>query len=191
MTQSELEALLGRSLTQREANNLDLYLDIAKDNLETLLCFDVCDETSNPRTFEVRDGYRTLYTGIFTEIVSVTIDGETVSNYHAAQWDNRNADWFNSIVFDDPLTDKEVTVDAVWGFDEMPKDLKHLLAQLFATTSQKFTARDVKSKKNEDFSITFGDKSDDELFAERNQKTIAKYSLCGIGEVQSGRVRCL
>ncbi len=38
LTESEIEALLGRSLTSVESNNFDIYLDIAESRVEDLIC---------------------------------------------------------------------------------------------------------------------------------------------------------
>lgn len=188
MEQSKLEALLGRSLTPREVTNKELYLDIAKDALEALLCTSLCKE-SGERTFHIREGYDTIFTDIFTKLNSATINGvtQTAIPYF---WNNQNSNYFNSIVIDDLHTYyDEIIIDADWGFSTIPNDLQLLLAELFANTSKKYSVGSVKSKSVEDFSITYGDLTDDQDFVNRNARIISKYSLCNIGEIKSGRIR--
>ncbi len=196
MTQEELEALLGRTLTAREVDNLDLYLNIALENLEELLCLSLDEQNSSgdepefeERTFKTREGYSTLFTGMFTEIESVTVDGNETTDYTPYFFDNPNKDYFNSIVFDTAFNRKvTVVINAAWGFLELPDDLQLLLAQLFAITSKKYSTGSVKSKKVEDFSITYGDATDGQVFADQNALTIQKYSLCNVVYVLHGDV---
>ena len=121
MTQAKLESLLGRSLTPNEVTNLTLYLDIATDSLEDMLCMSLTTETST-REFEAREGYSTLFTGAFTDVSEVTVDESVIdeSQYKFRQWNKSNAEWFNSIVFNYPQSGT-VKVTADWGFgDCMP-----------------------------------------------------------------------
>lgn len=192
MTQSELEALLGRPLTSAEAENKDLYLGIAKESLEGLLCITLHNK-SEQRTFTGRGGYRTLFTDVFHEISEVKLNGIAVNgtDYYAAQWDKRSADWYNSIIFSGQLdADCEVEVTADWGFRDVPSDVKRLWAQLFANISKKYTASGkIQSKWVEDFRITFAtDVTTDGLFIAENRRTIEKYSMCNVGAVRHGRV---
>lgn len=186
MNQSTLEALLGRSLTTLEATNKNLYLDIARESLEGLICSSICYEQGT-RTFPIREGFKTIFTGIFEEINSVTINGEASTAYTPMQFDNYNGKWFNSIVLDECETGL-VTIDADWGLSRVPSDLQRLWALLFAQTSKKYSAARVQSKQVEDFRISFAtDMSEDEQFLADNQRTISKYSLCGIGQIRSGK----
>lgn len=191
MTQQELEALLGRSLTPREQTNLNLYLEIAQENLESLLCTslelqDGSDPEEQERTYEPREGYKTIFTDVFTDVSSVEVNGQAV-DYYPAFWDKRNAGFYNSIVLS-KRTNKEVTITAIWGFPEWPSDLKQLIAQAFANVSEKYEVKDVKSKRVEDFQVTYGDLSDDEAFVKNNAVTINKYSQCKVGYIKHGKV---
>jgi len=192
MDQEKLEALLGRPLTAREVTNRKLYLNIAKASLESLTCLDLsCKSTEEDRTFTARAGYSTVFVGIFTEVQSVTVNGEVVdaTTYHPAFFDNRNGSVFNSIVFDTAFgCDEDVVINAVWGFESLPNDLAMLYAQLFANTSKAYATGSVKSKKVEDFSITYGDLTDEQAFVNQNARILSKYSLCGIGNVKHGNV---
>lgn len=193
MDKTNLEALLGRPLTSKEDTNLDLYIDIAKESLENLLCISLNHEEdeSDTQTYEIRCGYRTVFTDIFTEINTVKVDGVELQadEYHVAQWDKRSGTWFNSIVFEELQTAELVEIDAAWGFTTMPSDLQMLWAQLFAVVSKKYTTGSVKSKKVEDFSITYGDLTDDQVFMQANDRTIRKYRVCDMGQIRHGRVR--
>ena len=187
MKQQELEALLGRPLTPTEASNRALYLEIANESLfgeGSLLCLDPCQDDGE-RVFEKREGMSTVFTGIFTKINSVKVDGED-AEYVPYFWDNRNSDFYNSIVLTNNCG-REVVVDAEWGFECLPKDLKRLLAQAFAIVSVKRQVKKVKSKKIEDFSITYGDLSEDDQFVADNVRVIDKYRMCDVGYVRHGR----
>lgn len=199
MTQSQIEALLGRPLTTVEVTNLQLYLDIANDRLEELLCTSITAGTGE-RVYEVREDYSTVFTDIFTSLVSVKADGQPIdpSNYSVRQWDKRNGKWYNSIVFDTKFyRNSTITVDAIWGFtptgtpavSTVPADLKLLTAQLFSLVSSMNTSNSmVKSKKVEDFAITFSDNTVYDQFLLDNQSVVSKYSLCGITNVRSGEI---
>lgn len=191
MTQQQLEALLGRPLTQNEIDNLSLYLNIATESLEDLLCIDLCGKSS-AKVFDTRQGYHTVFTGIFSQLYSVSIDGEELpqTDYYAAQGDNRNGKWFNSIVLKHEH-EGEVTVEAKWGFKSMPSDLQKLYAELFANSSKQYTTGGkVLSKQVEDFRITYAGDSgtDDQNLIDKNSRTISKYSQCNMGYIEHGDV---
>jgi hypothetical protein len=192
MNQTTIAALLGRSLTPIEVTNFKLYLNIARQALDDLLCTKLCD-TSDPRTFDARGGYSTVFTDIFTELTSVSVNGSVIATdkYAARQWDRRNGSWYNSIVFDYKLSeDDEVEVSASWGFSSMPTDLQLVQAQLFGliTKKNKFDPT-VTNKQVEDFRISFNVDADlDDEFYRQYNKTIAKYSLCTIGNIQQGSI---
>ena len=179
MTQAKLESLLGRSLTPNEVTNLTLYLDIATDSLEDMLCMSLTTETST-REFEAREGYSTLFTGAFTDVSEVTVDESVIDE----------SEWFNSIVFNYPQSGT-VKVTADWGFgDCMPNDLQLLLARSFDQISKSNTSQgSIQSKQVEDFRITYrNDVTQRDQFLMDNGLIIQKYSLCNIGNVQHGSV---
>jgi len=193
MKQTEIEALLGRSLTSREVTNIKLYLDIAKQSLQDLVCLDLsCQSIEEERTYTTREGYSTLFLDmVITEVEEIKLDGVVVepTEYHLAFFDNRNGEVFNSIVFNTPFCKSEdIVINATWGFQKLPNDLQMLWAQLFANTSKRYATGSVKSKKVEDFTVTYGDLSDEQTFVNQNANVIRKYSLCNIGNVRHGRV---
>lgn len=191
-TQAQLEALLGRPLTSVEVTNIELYLEIAEERLEQLICSRV-NQVAEERIYDSRPGYSTVFTELFTEVVSVEVDGKPLdtSEYSIRQWDSRNGYWFNSIVFKHKShRESEVTVDALWGFNSttMPTDLQYLFAKLFALVSSMNKGNgNVKSKKVEDFSISFNDNSVYDQFLIDNSSTIRKYSVCDVGYVRNGK----
>lgn len=196
MNEAQVAALLGRPLTTTENTNFDLYLEIAKESLEELLCIslDVNPDGSGApeletQTFDVREGYSTVFTGIFTSLTEVKVDGTVTTDYYPAFWDKRNNSYYNSIVLDD-CDVAEVEITGYWGFDQTPADLQLLWAQLFANVSKKYSAGggNVKRKDVRNFSITYGDLTDDEAFTSANARTINKYSLCNVGYVLHGDV---
>lgn len=191
MNKAKLAQLLGRPLTSTEDTNYELYLKIAKDSLETLTCIDMSC-SAEPRVYDLRKGYRTVFTDIFTDITEVKLDGTVVTDYQVRQWDKRNKDWNNSIVFDTRFTDcdKEVEIDALWGFSSYPNDLAAVLAGLFAQISKKnkFDPT-LASKQVEDFRISMNVNADlDETFYSLYGSTIRKYAMCDIPNVQHGEV---
>lgn len=192
MKQAKIVALLGRPLTPVEATNFDLYIDIAKSTVADLLCMNL-DSATEARTFDIRDGYKTVFTDIFTNVTNVEVDGTVLdtTEYSLRQWDKRTGTWFNSIVFTDSQTG-EVSITADWGFDCFPVDLKMLIAKAFAQISTKNTSNSlVSSKQVEDFRISFRtDVSLEDLFIQDNLATINKYSLCHLGNMRQGSLGC-
>lgn len=200
MNQSELEAILGRPLTSTESSNLDLYINIATQSLEELICTTV-NPIEETRVFNTRKGYSTAFIDIFHDISEVKINDEVIDsdNYSVRQWDKRTGEWFNSLVFENKFNrDDVLEVTAEWGFEEtsgsssgLPNDLQVLLAGLFDLITKK-NKQDgsITSKQVEDFRITFNNDIDlDEEFHTKYRKIIAKYSLCSIGNIQHGDVR--
>lgn len=192
MTKETMSALLARPLTTYEDENYSLYLKIARESLDYLLCTNFCSD-EDTRTFDAVEGYSTVWTDIFTEIDEVKIGDEVVTNYSVRQFDRRSASWYNSIVFDCPFTcDKEVVITATWGFSSTPANLQALLAGLFAQVSKKakFDAT-IKSKKVEDFAVSFDTELDlDDQFRKQYRNTINQYSACHTQGLISGRVKC-
>lgn len=121
MTEQQLVKLLGRPLTSIESANLELYLNIATEALEELICSPIAD-IEETRTFDIREGYSTVFVDIFRSVSEVKIDGTVIdsSQYSPRQWDKRNADWYNSLVFDNKFRSyqKEIEITAIWGFEE-------------------------------------------------------------------------
>jgi hypothetical protein len=184
----ELVALLGRPLTAVESANRKLYLEIAQERLEDLTCMNLSKETED-RVFDVRNGYSTVFTDLFTTINSVSVNGTELATdkYTIRQWDRRNASWYNSIILEDCQSYKEVTINADWGV--CSPELKLLLANLFALVGKMSKGNgNVKSKKVEDFSITYNENTVYQQFLIDNEAVLTKYSICGIGQVQSGKV---
>ena len=71
-------------------------------------------------------------------------------------------------------------------------DLQAVLAGLFALISKKNKYDGtLSSKQVEDFRVSFNTDVDlDEAFYDTYSKTISKYSICDIGDIQHGRVWC-
>lgn len=164
----------------------------ARQMVEELLCIEFAQDTGE-RVFEAREGYRTIYTGIYTDVHSVTVDGLAV-DYQKVFFDKKNGKFFNSIVLKTPVCG-EVTVDADWGFDCLPADLQALVNNAVILVSKSASITDVKRKRTEDFDITYGDLSENEVFVNQNSVTIGKYSMCNIGYIVNGAtcghsVRC-
>lgn len=191
MTKENIAKWLGRPLTSTEEANFESYLNTAKSYLNSLLCVDSLDSITEERVFDARNGYSTVFTGYFEGEARVSINGTAVESDKFSQrlWDNRNSDYFNSIVFKEALENEEVSITASWGFDCPPSDLGKLYAQLFVVASTPYKPiGDVKSKRVRNFTINFGDRSDTQLIVDSNLLTINKYALCNIGNIQQGDV---
>lgn len=190
LTKDQMAKLLNRSLTSAEDTNFTLYLKIATERLQDLLCMQVCNDEGE-RTYESRYGYRAVYTDPFTSINSVTVDGTEVAEdkYTVMQNGHSNGSWYNVIQFDDKQTGKNIVVDADWGFGTVPSDLQLLLAKLFAQNSVEQTADNtVKSKKIEDFTVTYRDAATYDEFVTVNQSVISKYRQCDTEQIRHGAV---
>lgn len=191
LTKDQIAKLLNRSLTTAEDTYFSLYLEIATQRLEELLCMSLSTTTGN-RTYESRYGYRTVYVDPLTTVTTVTVDGNTVSasDYVLKQNDKFSGSWYNIIEFDRKQSGKLVVVDATWGFGTVPADLQLLLAKLFAQGSTEQTTDNlVKSKKIEDFTVTFKDTPTYDEFVLANAAIIDKYSQCDQGYIRHGDTR--
>lgn len=191
LNQAQIEKLLGRSLTANESSNFTLYLKIATQRLEELLCMNLKSDASE-RTYETRKGYRAVYVDPFTELNSVTIDDEVVDedDYTIKQNDNLNASWYNIIEFDTVRRGQKIVVDADWGFGSCPTDLQLVLAKLFDQGSvEQLTDNTVQSKKIEDFTVTYKDGATFDEWILANQSIVDKYSHCNQGYIRHGRIR--
>lgn len=186
----KIAKLLGRPLSSIETDNFELYLNIVKDRLESLLGYDVARTGANTLLFNPRIGYNTLYVYPYTAITTITINGSEIEGYTKRRWDELNADWFNSVEFDSKMTDKRITINATWGFGaELPDDLAYLIARMFNALSQEqVTDGRVEQKSIEGYSIRYRDTSAYKQFVHDNQAVIAKYSI-KVGEIQSGEVK--
>ena len=189
MDKTTIAKLLGRPLTSSEDSNFEQYINYTISTLENLLCWSpICNEAT--ATYESRDGYRTLWTDPFTSITDVKVDGTAVTGYKLAFNGNFNYSFYNSVVFSHPLGDQTVELTGTWGFEELPADLGSLVAEIFKAygrTTASNMAGNVTNKSVEDFSISYGDKSEMDTLASNNSSVIAKYSNCqSAGEVSHG-----
>lgn len=189
MDKSMIATWLGRSLTPSEDTNFDSYLKNAFEKVEELLCFSLSCK-GYTKKFNGRDGMSTVFTGVFTTLYEVRRNGTVVTDYEEMFFDNPNGKFFNSLVFNCKLNDGDrIEVDAKWGFKPLPSDLQQLIAKYFALSSGGVANNSgVKSKRVEDFDITFDDKTAEERLIADNQSVINKYSLCNTTNIRSGKV---
>lgn len=184
-----LEKLLERSLTSSEDSNFQQYINFTISTLDNLLCWSpICTDAT--ASYESRYGYRTLWTDPFTSITDVKVDGRTVTDYKIAFNGNFNYPFYNSVVFPYPLNGQTVEITGTWGFEELPADLGSLVAEIFkmyGRISSGNMAGNVTNKRVEDFSISYGDKSEMDTLVANNSSVISKYSNCqSAGEVSHG-----
>ena len=175
-----LEKLLGRSLTSLEDSNFEQYINYTISTLENLLCWSpICTDAT--AIYTARDGMRTLWTDPFTSITDVKVDGTAVTDYKLAFNGNFNYPFYNSVVFPYQLEGQTVEITGSWGFEELPADLGALVAEIFKMYGRiraSNKAGNVTNKRVEDFSISYGDKSEMDTLATNNSSVIAKYSNC-------------
>jgi hypothetical protein len=143
------------------------------------------------RQYETRANYKTVYVDPCTSVTAITIDGTAVdaSDYTLKQNDRLNADWYNIVEFDTARAGEIITVDADWGFGSCPVEIQLLLAQLFnlVTVEQTLDNR-VKSKKIEDFAVTYSDETAYDALMRKHKTVIDKYSTCNQGYIEHGTV---
>ncbi len=197
---NSITAYLGRPLTEYETMNFDSLMNQAVARLEDLLGTPLV-QVKGERVFAVRQGFCTIWTDIFTEVKSVNMNGEALSeNYFAsARNDARGMlDWFNSIILSAKPSEREldVTIDATWGFDlksaeALPEDLKTLIAARFNAMSQdkKFDPT-IASEQIEDYRVSYATACTPfDAFVASNTLTIQKYSQTKHGGLRNGTVR--
>lgn len=199
MTDSQVEAILGRNLTTQESDNFDQYIRLAFDRLSSILCFSFDTAIGNPRRYDVRRGYRTLWTAPFTAVNSVTVNDVVIdpTDYVTKFNDSYEYPYFNSIEFKKPYYfDKPILVDAVWGFgvDEnqnqvIPDDLAQVVATLFDIRGREISEPRIERKQIEDFNIQYQRNMPSLLqsIATAYGATLAKYSVCD-GDTVHGSV---
>lgn len=157
-------------------------MDTGTSVIQQLTCLYLKVETT-ARVYDVRDGFSTVFTDLFENVTSVTVNGVAVT-YTPMFWSNRNATTFNSIVLDNWYGVTEVTVTADWV---IPNDLVNLILKLNDTITNSTSGR-VTSKKIEDFSITLNGNTDVDQFVLDNRAILDRYSICGVSNVRSGDV---
>lgn len=189
MDKTSIVKLLGRPLTSSEDSNFEQYINYTISTLENLLCWSpICTDAT--ASYESRDGYRTLWTDPFTSITDVKVDGRAVTDYKVAFNGNFNYPFYNSLVFPYPLSGQTVEITGTWGFDELPADLGSLVAEIFkmyGRISASNMAGNVTNKRVEDFSISYGNKSEMKALETNNSSVISKYSNCqSAGEISHG-----
>jgi hypothetical protein len=103
MKKEQVAKLLNRSLTSGEVSNFDMYIKIAIERLEQLVCFRFCDKGGS-RTYLCRFGYSSLYIDPCSTVKTVTVDGVATTDYVLRQNDRYDGDWLNVIEFSNKMT---------------------------------------------------------------------------------------
>lgn len=189
MTADQVAAMLGRPLTSTETTNFNTYYSLAKAKVSDMICSDISTSYEEERTFQLRDGYRTLNTPIFNYLVSITVNGDTLdeADYTVKQGSSFNGDWYNSIVFKNLNNCEEVVVTADWGLSSIPLDLQKVIAEQFGIVSTQIDVDMVSRKQVEDFSIQYA-ATKSEAFEKKYQPTLSKYSSCNQNYIKSGNM---
>lgn len=180
LEENDVEQLLGRGLSDKERTGFAAYIAVAKEQLEILLGFKLDGTANASRTYESREGFRSLVIDPFTAVSEVAIDNVVVTGYIKKQNDAYTADWFNTIQLQEAMGCKYVSVKATWGFgEELPQALRLLWAGMFDVVCNgqtKASQREVKSETTLSHSVTY-EQSSEALaqFKESNALLINQY----------------
>lgn len=199
LSEAKLAEILNRPLTTNESGNYTKLATQAAGHMSLLLCGSTTYEADAERTYEVREGYRTIFTDPFTGTATVTIGGSTTD---ADKYTLRLGDAIvggsgvkNAVVFKKHLTrgTELVTIRANFGFNDttMPVELQGMFADLFVKADRDAASigqRAVKSKRIDDYSVTYADE-DVDTFKASYAAVLSKYAACGSGAVRHGTVR--
>ena len=192
LTKQQVESYLRRSLTSFESDNFDNLLRIAISKLEALICSKV-GYIEEERTFQGRDGMRSVFIGLCSEIQSVKVNSNSV-DFTAYLGDNASQ-LCDNIVLNKPTKHTDViTVRGGFGLKVIPEELVQVISELFAV---KLAGGDkITSKKVEDFSITYDKTSELDRIIESYKSILDKYSQCSqitlrSGEIRNDRIRCV
>lgn len=191
--QVKLEKLLGRSLTDSEINDFEMFLEVSLLKLEQLVGSPL-KPVSEKRLFSARSGYRAVGVDIFRTFKSIKrCDTDELIKAVPSYNGILSNGWFNQIALNQRITTCDnypvtLEIDADWGFDELPSDLALVLAMIFdmvANSSRELAESKVESKRVEDFSVTFvHDKTVDQRIRELFGLTIDCYKSQYKGELR-------
>lgn len=192
LTEQQVESYLQRSLTSFESGNFNNLLRIAISKLEALICSKV-GYIEEERTFQGRDGMRSVFIGLCSEIKSVKVNSSPVD--FATYLGDNASQLCDNIVLNKPTKHTDViTVRAGFGLKVIPEELAQVISELFAV---KLVGGDkITSKKVEDFSITYDKTSELDRIIESYKSILDKYSQCSqitlrSGEIRNDRIRCI
>lgn len=192
LTEQQVESYLQRSLTSFESDNFNNLLRIAISKLEALICSKV-GYIEEERTFQGRDGMRSVFIGLCSEVKSVKVNSNSVD--FATYLGDNASQLCDNIVLNKPTRHTDViTVHGGFGLKVIPEELAQVISELFAV---KLVGGDkITSKKVEDFSITYDKTSELDRIIENYKSVLDKYSQCSqitlrSGEIRNDRIRCI
>lgn len=132
MTQEQVTKLLGRSLTAKEAAGFDVYVDIARAQLEAILGMSLEYGNNDDKTFTGIEDYTSLIVPPFTEVYGVKRNG-VAAKYTIPV---TGKPFCYEIVLAKPMRQGErIIVEADWGYCEIPNGVYLLWAQMFAVVA--------------------------------------------------------
>ncbi|MCJ1965193.1 hypothetical protein [Candidatus Nanosynbacter sp. TM7-057] len=165
---------------------------IAISKLEALICSKV-GYIEEERTFQGRDGMRSVFIGLCSEVKSVKVNSNSVD--FATYLGDNASQLCDNIVLNKPTKHTDViTVHGGFGLKVIPEELVQVISELFAV---KLAGGDkITSKKVEDFSITYDKTSELDRIIENYKSILDKYSQCSqitlrSGEIRNDRIRCI
>lgn len=135
LTLDNIATLLGRPLSSSETSNFDDLLSSAKSTIESVLGASL-DSEEKTLVYRIRIGYKQQFICPFSSLTSAKLDGLPVDAV-PLNYDDYNAQWFNSILLDSVPKHGMLQVTAKYGYgDELPLDIQKLVATMFAITSE-------------------------------------------------------
>lgn len=190
ITKEKLEGLLGRTLS---TDRFDAQLSIAIEQLESILGVRIGGSDDEPRTYDSRKHYHSVFVDPFVGKPTVTTPAGTPLDVANIMCGDRYGDkWFNTIVMRDRMDGSPIVVSASWGYgSELPEGVASLLAGVFDIVwSEEFTENTTGAVKSEtvlSHSVSYDTtKTALEQFEAKNTALIAKYGRPVAGAVRHG-----
>jgi hypothetical protein len=203
ISQSEIEALLCRTLTSCEAAAFDLYLENSKEILESVLCGTLENTDCEVRYYDFeQDDF--IQTDVFTELCSLSIEDCELDEailldcqVRAQLNDQYNSKFYNNIDICEKnscgcpkdicvcnSTCKRWKVEAKWGYGE-DKFLRNLLVLLIKEEVLNSDCNEnVKSKSIEGYSVTFKSDTEKVKILDKYAKQLDKYNVCRASRIR-------
>lgn len=197
ITQTELEEILCRPLNSCESAAFELYLENAKETLESVLCGTLENTDCEIRYYDFEND-KFIQTDVFTELCSLSIEDcdtdEVIPlDCQVRQLTNGkyNGKFYNNIEICEkescgcPINTcvcksscKRWKVEAKWGYGE-DKFLKNLLLLMLKEEALGSDCNEnVKSKSIEGYSVTYKTDAEKIRVLDRYSRQLQKYNVC-------------
>lgn len=189
-TKEQIADILGRPLTPKEDTGFDVYIQIAKEQLGSLLGYSLdLSEGASTQVFTLDADSKSLMVPPFTNVTSVKIGGKEVEYTTGTT----NKPFLVEIILGEYRSSPvSVEVTAEWGYSEYPAGILLLLANMFLVVANGQTTgggAKVKSEESLSHKVTYETTSSQfESFAKDNANIIDLYRLPYASLVSAGRI---